>query len=157
VAKSKQVKIRFPADPEDWHGMTGERVWATELEDGRYRIDNIPLYAYDVSYGDMVSARPGGGELHFVSVIGKGGNSTYRLLLRAPHARADFDRYWERLELLGCFYESSRDPEDVFGINVPAESNVGSVYAILEEGDEAGVWYFDEGNFEHRPGETLHS
>jgi Domain of unknown function (DUF4265) len=151
---SKQVKISFEADPGDWHGMAGERLWATELGNGHYRIDNVPLYVNGVSYGDIVSAKPEDGSLAFGGVVRPGGNSTYRMLLRSPYGRRDFERYWARLEPLGCFYESSRDPEDVFAINVPSEADVHAVYAILEEGAAEGVWHFDEGNFEHPPGEA---
>jgi hypothetical protein len=153
----RQVKIRFETEAGDWHGMTGERLWATELGGGRYRIDNAPLYAYGVSYGDIVSADPDGEFLRFTGVVGRGGSSNYRILLLSPCNRSDFERYWARLEPLGCFYESSRDPENVFAINVPAEADISAVYAILEKGQTEGVWHFDEGNFEHRSGETFHS
>ena len=153
----EQVKIVFVTDSRAWHGVTAERLWATELGDGHYRIDNAPLYAYGVSYGDIVSAEPHEGRLRFKSVLGQGGNSTYRILLRPPHGRPSFERYWARIEPLGCFYESSRDPEDVFSISVPADADVAAVYAILEAGAAEGVWHFEEGNFEHQPRETLNS
>lgn len=144
-----QVKIRVPTDAEDWHGLTGERLWATGLGGDRYRIDNVPLYAYGLSYGDIVTARSDGDLLTFTGVVGQGGNSTYRVLLRPGHGRPDFERYWARLEPLGCFYESTSDPENVFAISVPADADVALVYRILEEGAAEGIWHFDEGNFEH--------
>ena len=145
---SKKIKALFPANPADWHGMDGEWIWVELDKDGSYKVLNIPLYSYGVSYMDKVLLNKSGNILNFDRVSFKGGNHTYRILLRSGFGKPDFDKRWAALAALGCEYESSKDPEDVFGINVPQQSDVQAVYALLEDGQNDGVWYFDEGNYE---------
>ena len=141
-------KALFPASPEDWHGMQGEWIWVESAGDGSYKVLNIPLYTYGVSYMDKVSLKNSDGVLNFDHVVLKGGNHTYRVLLKSGFGRPDFNARWPAFAALGCEYESSKDPEDVFGINVPQHADPHAVYALLENGQNDGVWYFDEGNYE---------
>jgi hypothetical protein len=146
---ARLLKMNVPTESADWHGMTAENLWVAELEHGKYRIENNPLYAYGLSYHDVVSGEPDqDGRLLFREVVIQGGHSNYRVLLRSGKTVEDFIKYWSPLGRLGCSYESSKDPEDVFAIDVPPQTDVNEVYKVLELGDQAGVWLFDEGNFE---------
>lgn len=144
------IKILVRLDSNDWHGMTGEKLWATEVEHGYFRIENNPFYAYGISFADLVEAELGSqDEVLFCRVVLKGGHSNYRIMLRDGSRRAEFDRIWLNLESLGCRYESSKSPEKFFAIDVPPDVDVHYVYSVLSHGEEEGSWYLDEGNFEH--------
>jgi hypothetical protein len=65
------------------HGPDGEveTLWAFDLGGGQYRLDNLPWYAYRVSLGDVVEARPDEtGQLQVLRVVSKSGNRTLRLI-----------------------------------------------------------------------------
>lgn len=64
-------------------------MWAEALGAGEYRLCNVPFYAFDVSYEDVVGAVKEAVGLAFTFVIRRGGHSTYRLLLNEPR-RAHF-------------------------------------------------------------------
>jgi len=148
---NKRFKLLVEIDPIEWHGMSSELLWVTKTGPDLYRLDNSPLYAYGLSMGDIVRAdRASGKIVSFAGVETKGGHSNYRVLLKSGHTFADFQQHWPEIEKLGCSYESSKDPEDVFAIDVPPESDVHAVYAILENGVGDGLWHLDEGNFEHK-------
>jgi uncharacterized protein DUF4265 len=145
-----KVKIIFDTDGNAWHGMTAERLWATPVGISLYRLENLPLYAYGISYQDVVVAREdAGGSLRFVSVQNRGGHSTYRVVLKEAATRSDFEMYWKPIEQFGCTYESSRDPENIFAIDVPPSTDVYDVYPLLENGERDGVWEFEEGHCGH--------
>jgi Domain of unknown function (DUF4265) len=127
--------------------MDGEWIWVEPSQNGTFKVLNIPLYAYGVSYLDEVSLTKNGSIYKFDKVANKSGNHNYRILLRNGVERAKFENRWPAFASQGCEYESSKDPEDVFGINVPPQSDVNAVYALLEDGQNDRVWYFDEGNF----------
>lgn len=147
---SRRAKLLVTTDPSEWHGMGGERLWVKKISKNSYRVDNSPLYAYGISLGDVVEAFPlERGLVSFSRVLEKGGHSNYRVLLRNGFSAEDFNKRWSGLEGLGCSYESSKDPEDVFAIDVPPEVDVMAVYELLEEGADDGIWHLDEGNFEH--------
>lgn len=142
-------KMTVNTDPSDWHGMTSERIWVTRVGSDEFRIENNVLYAYGLSFGDVVRGARRDGALEFHSVLRKGGHSNYRILLRKGVAPDQFRARFPELEKLGCRYESSRDPEDVFSVDVPPQADVQLVYDLLENGVEEGLWHLDEGNFEH--------
>ena len=103
-------------------------------------LENSPLYAYGVSYQDVLVAREDAdGALRFVSVQNRGGHSTYRVVLKGAATRSDFEMYWKPIEQLGCTYESSRDPETAFAIDVPPSTDVYDVFPLLENGEHDGV------------------
>ncbi len=141
------VKVIFQLDPGSWHGSATETVWAEPLGSGRYRLCNVPFYAFDVSYDDVVGAVEGSWGLVFTSVIRRGGHSTYRLLTKDP-LRDQFESFWKPLAECGCTYEEGHRP--LLAIDVPAEADIFVVYSRLEEGQLAGIWSFEEGHCGHQ-------
>lgn len=127
--------------------MDGEWIWVEASGKGNFKVLNIPLYIYGVSYLDEVVLRNENGINKFDHVSKSSGNHTYRILLRRGIERVKFENRWPAFAIQGCEYESSKDPEDVFGINVPPQSDMNAVYALLEDGQNDEIWYFDEGNF----------
>ena|SRR5437868_11574698 len=149
-APTTLVKIFFPTDSDDWHGATGEWMWAALHGTEGYRIQNNPIHAYGISYHDVVSAMPTpDGFLHFSGIIERGGHSLYRVRLEEGASTADFLDRWPPLEMAGCAYESSSSPEDIFSIDVPPDVDVYFVHAVLSKGHEDGVWDFEEPSFQH--------
>jgi hypothetical protein len=68
------VKVQF-YDPDIGY----ENLWATELEKGRYRIESIPFFIYDISRDDIIAASPDDdGKLKFGRVLKPSGNRTLR-------------------------------------------------------------------------------
>jgi hypothetical protein len=52
-------KVQFELDPSDWHGVSGERLWAAPATDpGTIELQNSPFHKQGVSYLDIVAARP---------------------------------------------------------------------------------------------------
>lgn len=150
MTRDKMVKVVFVTDGAAWHGMTAERLWALPVGISLYQPENSPLYATAVSYEDVVVARPGStGDLQFESVHSRGGHSTYQFILEEGVTKADMAPYWKPIERLGCTSESSLEPEDVFAVDVPPNTDVYAVYSLLEAGEQAGIWKFGEGHCGH--------
>jgi len=144
------TKIFFPTDSSAWHGRTGEWMWASLQGPVGYRIENNPFYVYGISYHDIVSATTTpDGLLHFLEIIEKGGHSLYRLRLEDGVSAGDVLERWPALEMAGCAYESTADPENTFSIDVPPDVDVYFVYSVLSKGHEDGLWNFEEASFQH--------
>jgi hypothetical protein len=85
-----------------------ETLWAYDLGDSRYKLDNSPFYAYGVSWGDTVLAPHDAAEGHpkFQSVLAKSGYRTVRVIFDPPVRRGnDSDVTLKGLVKLGCEYE----------------------------------------------------
>lgn len=138
------VRVVFPLDPAAWHGSASERLWAEPVGADRYILRNTPFYVFGVSYGDIVFGDERDGQVYFRSVSIRSGHSTYRLWVK-PAERAQFAARWAPLGALGCSYEGGV----VHAVDVPATSDVHAVYAVLEDGERAGYWEFEEGHCGH--------
>ena len=141
------VKVAFRLVSGAWHGSATESIWAEPVGSGKYRLCNVPFYAFDVSYGDVVEAAEEDSRLTFASVVRRSGHSTYRLLTNEAH-RDQFERFWMQLAECRCTYEEGHRP--LLAVDVPAGADIFKVYKRLEEGEIAGVWSFEEGHCGHQ-------
>jgi hypothetical protein len=115
-----------------------ETLWAFDLGGGRYRLDNLPWYAYRVSLGDVLEAAPdGAGQLQMLRVVSKSGNRTLRLIYEG----ADLHTAWpteiqETMDWLverGCSYEGANRRYQA--VNVPPEVDLTAVTTFLTEAE----------------------
>lgn len=154
---SEHVKICFTLDPDDWHGTPSETLWAKPIHDvvvpSAFELDNTPFHAMGVSYRDLVRAVMRDGMLEFAGVIAHGGHSTYRVF-REQHDDT-FRAWWDRLKAVGCTREwGEMNGGILYAIDVPPETDIYAVRAILEEGKTQNVWYFEEGHVGHPLGDA---
>ena len=118
VRPNAKVLFRVPGDDGT---AEVETLWATELGNDEYKLDNSPFYAYSVSWEDIVyapfdpiEARP-----TFQRVIKKSGNRTVRVIFEPPvEAGNSSDQLLQGLVALGCSYEGANP--GYMSINIPA-------------------------------------
>jgi hypothetical protein len=147
------IKILFELDASEWHGHSAESLWAEQIaakEAPVFQIRNSPFFKTGINHLDVVRGKPSNndGSFEFIEVIERGGHSTYMLLIQPGDGR--INAYWSRLELLGCSYESasinlSNGARLIYSVDVPPTSDIYEVYEVLEDGERARVWDFQEG------------
>jgi hypothetical protein len=81
-APGPTAKVLFRVVDEDG-SINVETLWAFDLGQDAYRLDNSPFYAYSVSVGDVVFAPvdPQDERPTFQRVLEKSGNRTVRVIL----------------------------------------------------------------------------
>ena len=136
-------KILFLLDEGDTENFCG-----TKVEKLIYRIENVPFYVKGVSFDDLVLVGINdNGEFIFEKVLKKSGHSTYRIYLLKNNQQVNFEKYWKLLEMIGCTYEKAF--ERFYSIDVPPSTNIYEAYNLLDVGEKAGVWEFEEGDCAH--------
>ncbi len=141
------VKVRFELEPDNIQDASTETLWAEPLGNDLFRLQNSPFAAYGVSYLDVVRA-VGVDIPDVIEIVENSGHSTYRVLLKAGVIDTDkFAYYWQKLEDIGCTYEGA--DSKLLSIDVPASTNIFKAYALLESGESAGVWDFEEAKCAH--------
>ena len=141
------VKVLFDLGSNAWHGNATETVWAENVTQNRFRLRNVPFYAFGVSNEDVVFAEKDGHAFVFTGVSIRAGHSTYRIILNETTQGWDFDNAWRPLEELGCIYEEG--PGALKAVDVPSSVDIAQVYQLLEAGESDGVWDFEEGHCGH--------
>jgi hypothetical protein len=154
----EHVKIRFDLlqDGSGYPPVGVEYLWAVPLENGRYRIDNIPFFVLGVSCEDIVNAQEDQtGMLRFVSLASEGGHSTVRLILfditegDAPLSDRT-QQLREKLRHLGCPSEQSHIP-GLFSVDIPPSVNFIEIRTLLQQGASDDLWDYEEATVAHSP------
>lgn len=144
-----KIKVVFPLNSNDWHHVGSESVWAEIVNDNQALIKNTPFYVKGVSYEDIVNFKiENNGKAMFDSVARQGGHSTYRLIINKKISKDQFSERWNLLKNLGCTYEHGNIGLDLYAVDVPPGSDMQKIYKLFEDGENDGIWNFEEGNFE---------
>lgn len=143
------VKVDVVLVPVDWHTHGIETLWAQPVGDERYRLENVPFYAYGLSYHDVVHADRVAGSLRLQQVVARSGHSTYRIFLNNGIRVSDqrFGSAWRPLEMERATYECA--DARLLAVDIPAPTDIYVAYGLLQAGENAGVWDFEEGHVGH--------
>lgn len=139
IQSDKWVKVVVKLS-DHWSGNTAERLWAAPTEEGYFTIQNIPVYAYDISLDDVVEAvslDDGFGiRLVYQRVVMPSGHRTIRLVFdqATPDERAAICRLLNDLSL---FFEST--PGGLYGFDVPPSADLSRVVDLLNGWSEKGI------------------
>jgi len=142
--ETQKVKVVFRFGPNAWHKHATESMWVTPMGESSFRLENVPFYARNVSFGDVVRARRIRGLFVATSVAQRSGHSTYRIFSEQGES-FDSSANWKRLERLGCTYE--RANKKLIAIDCPPKVDADRVYKVLKDGKSSGQWDFEEGHF----------
>ena len=147
LGEAPLVKIFIRIEPTDWHSYKTESIWANPLPEGLFQVQNVPFYAFGVSHEDVVRVELDDNILSFREVVRRGGHSTYRIFLLDGTTELQWKSYWQPLAEIGCTYEQGT--VRLFAIDVPPDTNIYKAYALLDRGEKAGVWGFQEAHCGH--------
>jgi hypothetical protein len=121
-----------------------EGVWA-DKEGDYYRLKNVPFFAPNLAYNDLISVENDEGELFFESLIAPSGHSTVQIVFFKV---AHFDQVTEELTRLQCDWEGSHIKECI-SLDVPKNVDYVQVRLYLQQQREDGTLDFKEACLAH--------
>lgn len=148
MAEKHHRKIFFELvqDEDGYPPVTCESMWAFEMSENLFCIDNIPFYVRGISSGDLISAKNNGEKLLFENLVRPSSNSVFRVLLADTEGvQAARDSF----RALGCPSELSNVP-GLFAVEIPGDINFDTVANLLDNGEESGRWEYEEGVLRHQ-------
>lgn len=136
VAQGEElVTVRVALEPGEWHGFDAEDLWAERVERG-YLLRSAPFHAFDLAVEDIVAAREDGAQLVLDRVVERGGGSTYRVVIEGSAG--------DRLDAIEELDVNLERADGVVALDVPPHADLDAVYDLLADGEEDGVWTFEE-------------
>lgn len=142
-------KIWFNLEKSDWHNHSSESMWADRINEKEYKLLNIPLYAYGISYNDTFSTiQDNDGTPIFHKIIKKSWNSTYRIIKNQNIQLQEIINFLKNLENFWVSYESQDDW--LFVLNIPLSPDINLIYTKLEEWEKNGLFWFEEADYFER-------
>ncbi len=109
-----RTKIRF-----DLHGdpVAGETVWADNLGDNLYRLQNIPFHAFGFALGDVVRCEKRKDWEEVVGIHQDSGNLTIRIYFASASVGTQSQQVMDELASVGCEYE--RASPTLVAVSIP--------------------------------------
>jgi len=128
--------------PNHW-AIGGESLWATELGNDLYRLENVPFHAYGLNFLDVVRATPDSDDTipEIREVVEPSGRKTVRVMFEDA---VDRERQAELLDGLAEF-EASYERADgrLVAIDIKPEGSLQAVFDRLEVYAEDGLLDFE--------------
>jgi hypothetical protein len=142
VAATETVWFALPSEAEEiqvWEGLAAE---ATEAKD-RVKLRAVPLFAYDVNYGDEISVVASAeGPLVATGITKDAGNYTFRAWMREDAGDAALRDVVTVFGALGCLIEGYSDR--LIGLSCSPE-NAQHVADALEGAEQEGRFTYETG------------
>ena len=128
--------------PNHW-AIDGESMWAEELGNDLYRIENVPFHAYGLNYRDVVRAAPDSSETipEIREVVEPSGRRTIRVFFDKAVDQVAQSKLLDEFKQYDASYEPANDR--LIAIDIKSEGSYGAVYDQLEEWIEAGLLEFE--------------
>ena len=129
--------VRVHVTLKGMEGIGGESMWAFDLGDGRYKIDNIPFFTYGLNLGDVVQAEERDGfPREVIENVEKSGNRTFRVALGKGCSEESVETLVTKLRRMGVKLE--RGFSILLALSVPPEADYDAVRACLLSWQETG-------------------
>jgi len=135
---TSNVKVLFRTLEDDGTANV-ETLWATNIGEDKYKIDNLPFYAYGVSWQDIVFAPfdQSEGFPTFQRVVSKSGHRTVRIIFDSPVEDGNpSDQLLQGLASRGCTYEGAS--RRYLSIDVPPDVKLEAIRQYLIDND--AIW-----------------
>jgi hypothetical protein len=124
--------------PNHW-ATGGESMWAVDLGDDLYEIRNVPFYAYNLNFGDVVFATADSPDLkpEVRRVVRRSGNRTMRLFFARDKAEGSALELLASLKPLAVSFEGATDR--YFALDLELTADVDAIRALLDEWVSQGL------------------
>lgn len=116
-----------------------ETVFASK-EGKYYRVKNIPFFASNIAYNDLVEIDEEDGILYFESLIEPSGHSTIQVTI---YKDKYLNKFTNTIEKLKCDWEGSHLP-NYLSIDVPKSIDYFKIKEFLEKGFNDSLWDYKE-------------
>lgn len=110
------------------NNLAVETLWATK-EGEFYRIKNIPFFAPNLSYNDLIKVELDSDELYFDQLIESSGHSTLQIVFFDEELISDV-----KLQLieLGCSWEGSHEVKYI-SVDIPMKAKYSKIKTYLDK------------------------
>ena len=133
------IRIPLPADT----GMCSEVMWAKPLGGRRYRLVNIPFYAYNLNLGDIVYASVSAGDylpVYRFTEVGSG-NQTMRVFFPVALKNKERHEFVDQMKRLAASIEWA--DAQLCALSLPTPVAFDTVFEALLKLEGSGVLGFE--------------
>lgn len=106
-----------------------EKLWIEKKNDLEYQIKNIPFFAPNLAYNDIISVENDEGELYFEDLIRASEHSTIQIVFFNMESIKDVTNYIEKMD---CSWEGI-DDQYIIAVDVPENVEYKKIREYLDK------------------------
>jgi hypothetical protein len=131
-----KIKIVYRDSNEE---IAVETLWASPINE-YFQIKNIPFFAPNIAYNDIVDVEMEGDEYYFEELISPSRHSTIQIIVLKTQ---EINRILREIELMGCAWEGIHG-QKLITVDVPPAVPFETVTSFLSSEFENGVLDYKE-------------
>ncbi|MDR6457737.1 MULTISPECIES: DUF4265 domain-containing protein [Chryseobacterium] len=106
-----------------------EKLWVEKKSDLEYQIKNIPFFAPNLAYDDIISVENDEGELYFEDLIQASEHSTIQIVF---FNEEKIKNVTKAIEEMGCSWEGI-DEQKIIAVDIPSSIDYAGIKSFFEK------------------------
>ncbi|MDQ0065121.1 DUF4265 domain-containing protein [Chryseobacterium lathyri] len=139
LMNSKVIVTYYDVDEK----IAEERLWIEQKSDSEYQIKNIPFFAPNLAFNDIISVEDDDGDFYFEDIIKASEHSTIQIVMFDDTKIEDV---LKSLEEFGCSWEGM-DGQTIIAVDVPPSVNYSDIQEYLQKMLSDNVFDYKEACF----------
>jgi hypothetical protein len=120
--------------------LAEETLWIEQLTDGQYQVKNIPFFAPNIAYNDIISIEEEEGCMYFDDIIKTSEHSTIQIVFFRKEA---IEQTIKDIESLKCSWEGMHE-QQIIAVDLPSDINYKKVKEYLNTQCDNGILDYKE-------------
>lgn len=120
--------------------LAEETLWVKPVDNNKYQVKNIPFFAPNIAYDDVISVEDDEGSLYFEELIKASEHSTIQIVI---FNEQKIDEVLKEIEKFGCSWEGMEN-QTILAVDVPSSINYDIVKKYLDKNLAENIFDYKE-------------
>lgn len=120
--------------------LAEEALWIEPLDDNKYQVKNIPFFAPNIAYNDIISVEDDEGNLYFEELVKASEHSTIQIVIFNEQKANEIIR---NIEHFGCSWEGMEN-QTILAVDVPPSVNYNILKKYLDKSLTENIFDYKE-------------
>lgn len=120
--------------------LAEETLWIEPLDDNKYQVKNIPFFAPNIAYNDIITVEDDEGNLYFEELVKASEHSTIQIVI---FNEQEANEIIKNIEQFGCSWEGMEN-QTILAIDVPPSVNYNILKKYLDKNLTENIFDYKE-------------
>ncbi|QIH34489.1 DUF4265 domain-containing protein [Sphingobacterium sp. DR205] len=120
--------------------LAEEALWIEPLEDNKYQVKNVPFFAPNIAYNDIITVEDDEGNLYFEELVKASEHSTIQIVI---FNEREANEIIKNIEHFGCSWEGMEN-QTILAVDVPPSVNYSIFKKYLDKNLTENIFDYKE-------------
>lgn len=120
--------------------LAEETLWIEPLDDNKYQVKNVPFFAPNIAYNDIITVEDDEGNLYFEELVKASEHSTIQIVI---FNEQETNEIVKNIEKFGCSWEGMEN-QTILAVDVPPSVNYNILKKYLDKNLTENIFDYKE-------------